>query len=125
MPRALTNKERIYLNQLMKRNSQEINLALQKDGTCKGVKNKRGMTTPMSQNERKVRERIIKKVMPMVVDLVSIFNAGLLPSNKHKDKDKSASGLCHQVSMSLSLESMSPDFLKDQDSDKSPVTKEV
>ena len=88
------------------------------------VKIHRGLNTPMPSQERKMRERIIKKAEYMAADLVTIFHAGLLPNNKHKE-NKSASALCHSISLGISIQALEPDFLKEYDSDNNPVTKEV
>ena len=60
----------------------------------------------------------------MAADLVTIFHAGLLPNNKHKE-NKSASALCHSISLGISIQALEPDFLKEYDSDNNPVTKKI
>jgi len=93
MPTTLTKKERAYLGELRKRNSSYME---NKEIPTKEYH--KGLTKPMTANERKMRSRICKKAFLMAYEFYLIDRSGLMGTGSLKDSH-SASGFVNQASI--------------------------
>ena len=98
--KALSRKQRQYLERLRDRNAQLIPQGNQ------GKKGDwfQGLSTPMSPAERKMRQRIRRNCISAMFDLVLVGNAGVLPDLKlRKEGVTSISSMLSKISDSMIL----------------------
>lgn len=97
--KVLTRKQRKYLEELKQRNIKLIK------ETNFGAEHEKGLSTPMTATERKMRQRIRKNVIKAMFDIALVGNAGLLPDRKLKKQGvKSIDGMLEDVHNSMILE---------------------
>jgi len=120
MPRALTSRERIYLEMLIARNAGLLERKDLPESEREGLWCS-PFQKPATAKERKTRERIRKKALMMAADLSNIFQAGLFPKNR-KDECTSPEKLVRDFSSLAALRQVTQYCAK---RDNQPVTKEV